>query len=83
MLPKDYLEEIHDIGEIISDKSVTLEITLPYDFCDPEQRGQWVDIFVALVQYLRSGESKVQFLSASHPRNLIHKVLELLKRFLY
>jgi len=71
----DYLVEIHDIGEIISDQSLTLQITQRYDFCDPEQRGLWIDIFVALVEYLRSGESKVQFLSASHPRNLIHKVL--------
>jgi len=56
---------------------VELHCTPMYDFCDPEQRGQWIDIFVALVEYLRSGESKVQWLSASHPKNLIHKVFDL------
>jgi len=58
---------------------VQLQCTPMYDFCDPEQRGQWIDIFVALVEYLRSGESKVQWLSASHPKNLIHKVFDLEK----
>jgi len=58
---------------------VELHCTPMYDFCDPEQRGQWIDIFVALVEYLRSGESKVQWLSASHPKNLIHKVFDLEK----
>jgi len=55
---------------------VELRCTPMYDFVDPEERGQWVDIFVALVEYLRSGESTVQWLSNSHPKNLIHKVFE-------
>ena len=39
--------------------------------------GKWIAVFVALVQCLRSGESKVGWLSKSHPKNLIHKVLRL------
>ena len=46
-----------------------------FDFCDVGERGEWLDAFVALIQYLVSGESKVGFLNKNHPRNLIHKVL--------
>ena len=51
-----------------------LDRTKMYDFCNVEERGEWFDVFVALIQYLLSGESKVGFLNKSHPRNLIHKV---------
>src|SRR5271170_3716541 len=70
--PMHYLKDIYDTG--LSNTKVELKCTPMYDFCEPEKRGQWCDIFVALVEYLRSGESKVQWLSKSHPRNLIHKV---------
>ena len=53
---------------------VTLNRTEPYDFCDVQDRGDRFDIFVALVHYLLSGESKVVFLNNNHLRNLIHKV---------
>ena len=49
-------------------------MTKAYDFCDVVERGEWLEVFVALVQYLVSGESKVGFLNKSHPWNLIHKV---------
>jgi hypothetical protein len=63
--PKNYLQDIYDTG--FSNTKVNLECTPMYDLRDPEERGQWCDIFVALVECLRSGESKVQWLSESHP----------------
>ena len=71
--PKDYLHELYHTGETTGE--VTLHTTKPYDFCDVAERGEWLEIFVALVQYLVSGESKVGFLNKNHPRNLIHKVI--------
>ena len=50
-----------------------LNRTKTYDFRRVEERGEWFDVFVALIQYLLSGESKVGFLNNSHPQNLIHK----------
>jgi hypothetical protein len=37
--------------------------TREYDFADSQERGNWFDAFVALVQYLLSGESKVGYLN--------------------
>ena len=71
--PKDHLKEIYDSG--FSNIKISLQCTPMYDFCEPEERGQWCDIFVPLVGYLLSGESKAQWLIKSHPRNLILKVL--------
>ena len=71
-VPRHYLKDIYDTG--FSNTNVNLQCTPMYDFCDPEKRGQWCDIFVAVVEYLRIGESKVQWLSKSHPKNLIHRV---------
>ena len=51
-----------------------LNRTRAYGFCDVQERGEWFDVFVALIKYLLSGESKVGFLNNQHPRNLIHKV---------
>lgn len=70
--PKDYLYELYHTGETTG--KVTLHTTKAYDFCDVAERDEWLDIFVALVQYLISGESKVGFLNKNHPWNLIHKV---------
>jgi hypothetical protein len=75
VFPRHYLHELYHDGEpsALSD-AVILNRTEAYDFCKVNERGQWFDIFVALIQYLLSGESKVGFLNNSHPRNLIHKV---------
>lgn len=55
---------------------VTLHSTRLYDFCDVEQRREWLDILVALIEYLRSGESKVGYLNKSLPKNMLHKDVE-------
>jgi hypothetical protein len=49
---------------------VTLSVTRFYDFVDPVQRGEWLDILVALVEMLKSGELKVSFLNNSVTRKL-------------
>lgn len=67
------MKELYHDG-VSSSGGVVLNRTREYDFCDVQQRGNWFDIFVALVQYLLSGESKVGFLNNEHPWNLIHKV---------
>ena len=71
--PKQYLHELYHDG-VPTSEGVTLNRTKPYDFCDVQERGEWFDVVVALIQYLLSGESKVGFLNNQHPRNLIHKV---------
>jgi len=53
-----------------------MKVTPPYNFCSPEERGEWFDIVVALVQYLQSGESRVGFLNKQHSRNMLHKDVE-------
>lgn len=69
-----YLHELYHDGEPTTSDRVTLNHTKSYDFCKTDERGEWFDIFVALTQYLLSGESKVGFLNNRHGRNLIHKV---------
>jgi hypothetical protein len=44
-----------------------------YDFCDPRERGEWLDVVIALIEYLRSGESKVGFLNKSLEKNMLYK----------
>jgi hypothetical protein len=34
---------------------------------------EWLDVLVALVEYLRSGESKVGYLNAAVGKNMLHK----------
>ena len=54
---------------------MTLSKTRWYNFADITERGEWFDVFVALIQYLLSGESKVGYLNNSPGKwNLIHKV---------
>ena len=53
-----------------------LKSTKLYDFCDPDERAEWLDILIALIEYLRSGESKVGFLNRSLEKNMLHKALE-------
>ena len=55
---------------------MTLSSTKLYDFCDPVERAEWLDILIALIEYLRSGESKVGFLNQSLDRNMLHKSQE-------
>jgi hypothetical protein len=69
---KEYLCELHDLGNV--NEQVILSGSPLYDFCDPVQRGNWLDLFIALVEYLRSGESLVGFLNRFHSRNMLHKV---------
>lgn len=69
---KDYLREIHDQGQV--SKGVTLCASSPYDFCNQTARGEWLDIFIALIQFLKSGESKVGNLNNALLNNMIHKV---------
>lgn len=70
---KEYLRSIHDTGEV-EDVEITLSSTRLYDFCEPVDRGEWLEIFVALIEYLRSGQSKVGFLNNRIEGNMIHKV---------
>ena len=72
--PQKYLQELYDDGEPTTSEGVILSRTKPYDFCKVDERREWFDVFVALIQYLLSGESKVGFLNNQHPWNLIHKV---------
>ena len=77
MFPKQYLCELYNDGVPTPDsRGVTLGHTKPYDFGKLDDRAEWFDIFVALIQYLLSGESKVGYLNNSNPDtwNLIHKV---------
>ena len=41
--------------------------------CDPDERGQWLDVLIAMVEYLRSGENKVGYLNNSVEKNMLHK----------
>jgi hypothetical protein len=73
----EYLIHLRDKG-FVSDKKATLNRTKIYDFADIDQRGEWFDLVVALLQYLKSGEAKVGYLNRSHPKNALHRVLCLL-----
>lgn len=59
-----------------SEQGVTLRSTRLYDFCHVRERGEWLDVLVALIEYLRSGESKVGFLNKSLEKNMLHKDVE-------
>jgi hypothetical protein len=53
-------------------KNATILLKL-YDVCDPDARGQWLDVLIAMVEYLRSGESKVGYLNNSVEKNMLDK----------
>ena len=72
VFPKTYLEDIHDRGSVRD--GVTLCASPLYDFVNPTKRGEWLDVFIALIEFLRSGESRVGFLNHALTRNMIHKV---------
>jgi hypothetical protein len=68
----DYLKKIREKG--LAETSVTLNRTRLFDFANLEDRAEWVDLFVALIQYLISGEAKIGYLNSRHPRNALHRV---------
>ena len=68
--PKQYL----DRGTTSSD--MIMSATKLYDMCNVAERAQWLDILIALIEYLRSGKSKVGYLNSSHERNMLHKGVE-------
>lgn len=71
------MQQIHDTGNVAPEtEGITLTSTKLYDFCDPTERAEWLDILIALIEYLRSGESKVGFLNKSMDNNMLHKVQE-------
>ena len=73
-LPKEYLRAVHDDGELTPDmERVELSVTRLYDFRDPVERGDWLDILIALIEYLRSGTSYVGSLNNRIEKNMIHK----------
>ena len=41
--------------------------------CNPVARGEWLDILIALIEYLRSGTSKVGYLNNSLENNRLDK----------
>ena len=69
---------LYENGKPDDEDHVFLNRTKFYNFAEPEERGEWFDVFVALIQYLVSGESKAGFLNRHHPANLLNKVLNLL-----
>jgi len=73
--PQRYLRALYENGK--PDDEIVLNRTKFYNFAEPEERGEWFDVFVALIQYLVSGESKAGFLNKHHPANLLNKVLRL------
>jgi hypothetical protein len=65
------LKSLHDTGSV--DEEIQLSASKSYDICDPNERGQWLDVLIAMVEYLRSGESKVGYLNNSVEKNMLHK----------
>lgn len=69
--PQTYLQSLHDTGSV--HQGIQLSASKLYDICDPDQRCQWLDVLIAMVEYLRSGESKVGHLNNSVEKNMLHK----------
>jgi hypothetical protein len=61
--PKSYLQSLQATGSV--HQEIQLSASRLYDMCDPDERGQWLDVLIAMVEYLRSGESKVGYLNNS------------------
>jgi hypothetical protein len=68
-----YLQSVHDHGRINNSERVRLSSTRLYDFCDPVERAEWLDVLIALVEYLRSGTCHVGYLNNSLARDMLHK----------
>jgi hypothetical protein len=64
---------VEEEGTVSEEEGIKLSSTKLYDFCDPLERGEWLDILIALIEYLRSGESKVGFLNRSLEKNMLNK----------
>lgn len=71
-LPMEYLQTVYDEGSILNENGVFLSATRMYDFCEPADRVLWLDILIALIEYLRSGESYVGALNNRLPKNMLH-----------
>ena len=71
LFPKSYLQSLHDTGSV--HQEVQLSASRLYDMCDPDERGHWLDVLIAMVEYLRSGENKVGYLNNSVEKNMLHK----------
>jgi hypothetical protein len=78
VIPRDFSLRISATNPRYRPKTerVKLTSTKLYDFCDPTERAEWLDILIALIEYLRSGESKVGFLNKSTDKNMLHKLQE-------
>jgi len=72
--PQKYLHALYENGKPDNEDQVVLNRTKFYNFAESEERGEWFDVFVALIRYLVSGESKAGFLNKHHPANLLNKV---------
>lgn len=72
--PQAYLRELYHDGELDPSTGSNLHKTKAYDFYKVDVRGEWFDVFVALMQYLVTGQSKVGVLDKAHPSDLTHKV---------
>ena len=53
-------------------QEIRLSASKSYDVCDPRERGQWLDVLIAMIEYLRSGESKMGYLNNSVPTCALH-----------
>ena len=69
---KSYLQSVHDDGVVKVSDELILSSTRLYEFRDPEQRGEWLDI-LALIEYLRSGSSWFGYLNNVVIQNMLHK----------
>lgn len=72
--PREYLIQLRDTG--IATTGVTLNRTKMFDFANLDHRAEWFDLFIALMQYLKSGEAKVGYLNRLHPKNALHRDVE-------
>lgn len=73
--PQSYLRSLYHTGEPTPGSAeVALTRSKEYDFANTEERAEWFEVFVALVQYLLSGESKVGYLNDARRENPVHKV---------
>jgi hypothetical protein len=68
---QSYLKSVHDKGTV--DEKTILSSTRLFDICNPVERGEWLDVLIGLIEYLRSGNSKVGFLNNSVEKNMLHK----------
>ena len=52
LFPQTYLHELYHNGEpSTTSEGVVLNRSPSYDFCKVDERGEWFDVFVALIPY--------------------------------